>query len=116
MTRATPRIRHCAECPKCLTRYIVGLSPFRNGSHLVSVIPGGCDEYILYCSCGMPFTATRWHWSEFQACAVSRDAYDCGYGTREEIVTIRVSLENAAGIGSERQSSSARGEIPSEAS
>jgi len=29
------RIRHCVECPKCLTRYLVACSPYRNGSYLV---------------------------------------------------------------------------------
>jgi len=30
----TRRIRHCIECPKCRTRYLVGYSPYRNGSYL----------------------------------------------------------------------------------
>ena len=30
--RFMPRIRHCAECPKCGTRYLIAGSPYRNGS------------------------------------------------------------------------------------
>ena len=36
----TPRIRHCVECPKCHTRYLVGFSPYRNGSYLMPLSGG----------------------------------------------------------------------------
>lgn len=93
MGRATPRIRHCAECPRCLTRYLIGFSPYSNRSYLVPIVSGSSDEYILYCSCGTPFTSSRWHWSEFKAYAVSKSAHDRGYGNAEEILEtdIRVS-------------------------
>ena len=104
MARATPRIRHCAECPKCLTRYVVAFSPYRNGSRLLPVVAGGSDEYILYCACGTPFTASRWHWREFKACTVFTSAYERGYGTADEIVPMHIELANAGGIEKKRQS------------
>ena len=85
MPRASRRIRQCAECPKCLIRYLVGFSPYRNGSYLRPLVAGTWHEYILFCSCGCPFTASRWDWSEFKAYAVSKGAHDRGYGTPEEV-------------------------------
>jgi hypothetical protein len=83
------RIRHCVECPKCLTRYLIPFSPYRNGSYLIRTIDGCSDEYALYCSCRKSTAASVWRWNEVQTCAVSNAAYDRGYGTPEEIVPIR---------------------------
>ncbi|HZD09509.1 MAG TPA: hypothetical protein VE176_14735, partial [Candidatus Limnocylindrales bacterium] len=41
------RIRHCVECPKCLTRYLIAFSPYSNGSYLVPTVYGSSEEYIL---------------------------------------------------------------------
>jgi len=82
-----PRIRHCVECPKCLTRYLVSCSPYENGSQLLPAIEGCWNEYILYCRCKAP--ASRWKSSEFKSCQVSTEAFDRGYGTPEEIIVIR---------------------------
>jgi hypothetical protein len=71
----TRRIRRCAECPKCHTRYLIGFSPYRNGSDLRPLVAGSCDEYMLSCSCGRPFTTSRWRWIEFKPYAVSRAAH-----------------------------------------
>jgi ketosteroid isomerase-like protein len=38
------RIRHCIECPKCLTRYVIGSSPYRNGAHLISHLICGAED------------------------------------------------------------------------
>lgn len=78
------RIRHCLECPNCETRYLISLSQFQNGSYVVSVSYGSCEEYILHCSCGR--VASRWRGTGVRTCQVSRAAYERGYGTSEEIV------------------------------
>jgi hypothetical protein len=79
------RIRHCVECPKCLTRYLIAFSPYRNGSYLVPAVYGSSEEYILYCSCRGLSVVSPWRWREPKACEVSHEAYDRGYGTPEEI-------------------------------
>ena len=79
------RIRHCVECPKCLTRYLIAFSPYKNGSYLVPAVYGSSESYTLYCSCsGLP-VVSHWTWKETRACEVSHEAYDRGYGTPEEI-------------------------------
>jgi hypothetical protein len=86
MAQSTARIRQCAECPKCRTRYLVAFSPYDNGSYLLPVVAGSWQEYILHCSCGKPPACSRWHWDDFKTYAVSRAAYDRGYGTPDEVV------------------------------
>ena len=88
MSRPSRRIRQCVECPKCFTRYLVGLSPYRNGSYLRPLVAGSWHEYILFCSCGQPFNSSRWHWSEFKTYAVSKQAHTRGYGSPEEILLL----------------------------
>jgi hypothetical protein len=83
-----PRIRHCVECPNCHILYLVSLSPYRNGSYLMPTMRGSSREYALYCSCRRGSTARVWRWSEVKACEISKAAYDRGYGTREEVVSI----------------------------
>jgi hypothetical protein len=83
-----PRIRHCVECPKCRTRYLIAFSPYGNGSYLVPTVDGCQDEYILYCACTRIAVASRWKWNELQACEISRSAYERGYGTGAEISLI----------------------------
>jgi hypothetical protein len=80
------RIRHCVECPKCRTRYLVGFAPYGNGSCLVALTIGSSEEWALYCSCCRPPVGSRWRWNELQTYNVSSQAYDRGYGTPEEIV------------------------------
>src|SRR5262249_24784083 len=72
------RIRHCVECPRCLTRYLIGFSPYPNGSYLVPVVEGTWEEWILYCSCGRPPSSSRWSWSDLKMYAVSGPAHDRG--------------------------------------
>lgn len=79
-------IRRCVECPKCLTRYLIGFSPYSNGAHLVSMTPGTPEEYTLYCPCSLPALCTRWKCSDMRAYAVSKHAHARGYGTSDEIV------------------------------
>jgi hypothetical protein len=80
------RIRHCVECPKCRTRYLVGFSPYPNGSRLVPLVEGVWEEWILYCSCGRPPISSRSIWTELKMYAVSNQAHGRGYGPPEEIV------------------------------
>jgi len=83
-----PRIRHCVECPKCRTRYLISCSPYRNGSYLIPTVDGCWDEYILYCSCRKGSVASRWKWSEVVTCNVLKAAYERGYGTPDEIMPV----------------------------
>lgn len=83
-----PRIRHCVECPSCHILYLVSLSPYRNGSYLMPTMRGSLREYALYCSCRRGSAARVWRWSEVKACEISKAAYDRGYGTRDEVVSI----------------------------
>src|SRR5580693_7683770 len=80
------RIRRCVECPRCLTRYLVAFSPYRNGSYVVSTVAGFPEACILYCSCRRPPFSVRWRWSEVKAYVVSKSAQDRGYGMPDEIV------------------------------
>jgi len=82
------RIRHCVECPKCLTRYLVAFSPYGNGSYLVPARQDSSEEYALYCCCGGFPIVNSWKWREAKACAVSLEAYERGYGTPEEIFPV----------------------------
>lgn len=82
------RIRHFVECPGCRTRYLLSFSPYRNGSRLVSAVPGAWDDYILYCSCSRGSLGNRIRSSEVKRCDVSREAYRRGYGTAKEIVLL----------------------------
>jgi hypothetical protein len=47
-------IRRCVECPKCRTRYLIGFSPYANGSSLLPTAVGSSEEYTLYCACCRP--------------------------------------------------------------
>jgi hypothetical protein len=76
------RIRHCLECPTCRLRYVISLSPYKNGSRVIAG-KGGRDDYILYCACRRG--ASRWLEREVLLCDVSKTAYERGFGTREEI-------------------------------
>jgi hypothetical protein len=82
------RIRHCVSCPHCLTRYLVGFSPYANGSYLVSNHEGALEEYILYCSCRRFPAPSRWRDTEMRTCAVSNSAYYRGYGSPNEVLFV----------------------------
>src|SRR5512146_1585927 len=81
----TRRIRHCVECPKCRTRYLLGGSPYANGAYLLEV-PGTGEPHTLYCPCGKSASVSRW--SESKTFIVSTPAYDRGYGTPDEILPL----------------------------
>ena len=95
-----PFVRHCVECPKCLTRYVIAFSPYRNGSYLVRMGAGFTEEYILYCFCSNPPTSSRWKEEQIKRYLVCKAAYGRGYGTSEEIraspATRRTSLALAS--------------------
>src|SRR5882762_5433639 len=78
-----PRVRHCVECPRCFTRYLVGFSPYPNGSSLRLLAARFSEEWTLCCACG---AASRWNWNELKPYVVSCRAYDRGYGSPDEIV------------------------------
>jgi len=83
----TVRIRHCVECPRCLTRYLVGFSPYPNGSYLVPH-EGMPEEWTLYCSCARPASSSQWAWSDLKMYSVSNPAHSRGYGPPDEIVRL----------------------------
>jgi hypothetical protein len=87
------RIRHCVECSKCRIRYVIGLSPYDNGSYIVSNPPGGVDLLKLYCSCG---NSDGFRLSELKTYAVAESAYARGYGSPDEIVPVRAAGEKAS--------------------
>lgn len=97
---AMRRIRHCVECSKCHTRYIVSLSPYRNGSYIIPTVRGSSEEYALYCSCRK--AAKVWRWSEVQTCKIASQAYERGYGTPEEIVQVTNRPQHAWPLGVNR--------------
>jgi hypothetical protein len=80
-----PFIRHCLECGKCRTRYLIAFSPYANGSYLIRPVTSEVEEHLLYCSCAMPLTLSRCRGSELKTCIVSRAAYVRGYGTAVDV-------------------------------
>jgi hypothetical protein len=71
------------ECPRCGTRYLVGFSPYGNGSSLQPFAATFSQEWTLNCICGAP---SRWSWNELKLYVVSVHAHDRGYGSPEEVV------------------------------
>jgi hypothetical protein len=88
------RIRHCVECPNCLTRYLISFNPYSNGAYLRPVVNGCCDEYILYCSCRRGTGVSSWRANEVMPCKVSNAAFNRGYGTSAEIRPVPKSRES----------------------
>ena len=82
----SPFFRHCVECPKCSTRYLIAFTPYNNGSYLMRTVFASSEEYVLYCSCRRPAVPIRWQWSEIRRYSVSKAAHDRGFGTPQEIV------------------------------
>jgi hypothetical protein len=80
------RFRHCIECPICKTRYLVGFSPYDNGSLVFPSVTGETDDWVLYCACQTPHVTQECHWSEMKICIVSKLAHSRGYGSPEEMV------------------------------
>jgi hypothetical protein len=85
----TRRFRHCVECPKCHARYVMGFSPYDNGSYLTASHQELTEEWVLYCSCAAPTVSSRWRYDELKFYAVSDSAYRHGYGSASEIVMAR---------------------------
>lgn len=83
------RVRHCVACPECGTRYLIGFSPYGNGSHLSQARPESEGEYKLVCTCCRPAVSSRWIRSDLKVYGVSRRAYKRGYGTPEEIRVLK---------------------------
>ena len=79
-------IRHCVECSKCQTRYVIGFSPYTNGSILLRDHAGFLEEYILYCSCGSPPMCSRWEEGQLATYSVCKTAHKRGYGSHKEIL------------------------------
>ena len=83
-----PFIRHCIECRKCSTRYLIAFSPYGNGSYLWRTSLFCLDEYVLYCVCQRPPVFNSCKDGELKTCVVSKAAHDRGYGSAEEIVAM----------------------------
>jgi hypothetical protein len=83
------RIRHCVECPKCWTRYLLARSPYFNGSYLFPTVTGSLEEYTLCCSCETTPVRSHWRWDEMKTYKVSKAAYDRGFGTPDEVFAMR---------------------------
>jgi hypothetical protein len=81
-------IRRCVECSRCRTRYLVGFSPYWNGTFLLPTTTGSFDTYTLYCSCSRPSASSVWKWSDMKPCTVAKPAHSRGYGSFEEIVPL----------------------------
>jgi hypothetical protein len=83
------RIRHCVECPKCRTRYLLARSPYYNGSYLIPTVNGSVEEYTLYCVCATIPVRSHWRSDEMKTYNVSKAAYDRGFGTPDEVFAMR---------------------------
>jgi hypothetical protein len=83
-TSMVHRVRHCVECPRCHTRYLIASSPYSNGSYLVRM-PAESEEYTLYCFCDGAYKANVCRWPEVKACRISKPTYDRGYGSPDEV-------------------------------
>jgi hypothetical protein len=92
------RIRHCVECPNCRTRYLLSFRRFGNGSYLVSMLIGSVEEYALYCSC-IGAGVVRWKSRETKAYQVSKQAYDRGYGSPDEISLMNRDFKDHRALG-----------------
>ena len=86
------RIRHCIECPKCKTWYLISFSPYKNGAYLVRAGDGSDQEYTLYCFCEGGSLANRRRWCEVRTCEVLKPAHQRGYGSPDEIWPIKRGL------------------------
>ena len=80
------RLRSCVECPRCYIRYIIGVSPYRNGSYISAHPSEGSDLRRLYCSCLGRFGFFPFKLSELKTYSVSEWAYARGYGSPDEIL------------------------------
>ena len=90
------RIRSCVECPKCHTRYVIGSSPYPNGSYIVAQPFAAPDLVRLYCICGDLPSSYAFKFSELKMYAVSEWGERRGYGSPEEIVIVRGAAERAS--------------------
>ena len=75
------RIRHCVECLECRTRYVIGFSPYENGTYLLCRRERNSELYILLCSCGEPFSISRLAETVLARYVVPIGAYQRGYGS-----------------------------------
>jgi hypothetical protein len=82
------RFRHCVECQKCRTRYLVGLSCYSNGSCILRSGHGDSEEFVLYCTCATPAAISRWWSWELKTYSVKRTAYERGYGSMQEVAAL----------------------------
>ena len=80
------RRRSCVECRKCSTRYVIGSSPYPNGSFVVRQGRGFQEELVLYCTCANPPAISHYGTNEIKRYVVSIIAHHRGYGSEKEIV------------------------------
>ncbi len=86
------RARHCIECPRCLTRYVISRSPYSNGAYVIPAVEGSTDEYFLYCSCNGRRVSCCSESNEVMLCHVLKTAYERGYGSALEITPVERNL------------------------
>ena len=89
------RARHCIECPRCLTRYVISRSPYSNGAYVIPAVEGSTEEYFLYCSCSGRSVSCRSKSSEVMLCHVRKAAYERGYGRALEITPVDPNLRES---------------------
>jgi hypothetical protein len=83
----TRRLRHCVECPSCHTRYIIGFSPYGNGSYLVANSEDA-ELHMLFCSCSTERGSHPFKMSALKMYFVTHEAHERGYGSPDEIVLV----------------------------
>lgn len=79
------RLHRCVECPKCHVRYVMGLNPYSNGSHVVSDAAIASDLRKLFCVCCAP-DYYEFKLSQLKVYEVPQSVYRRGYGSVHEIV------------------------------
>jgi len=92
----TLHLLSCVECPRCHTRYIVGASPYRNGSYIEAYSSGDANLCRLFCPCSDEPRYLPFKLSELKTYSISTWAYARGYGSREEIVLAEVEKRKAS--------------------
>jgi hypothetical protein len=90
------RTRPCVECPNCQTRYVIGASPYPNGSYLVSNLVGASNLLTLYCSFHHAPRCYAFNWDEVDTYTVSDLADRRGYGSPEEVQFVRIGSSGLA--------------------
>jgi len=71
--------------PHCHARYIIGFSPYGNGSYFAKQSED-TDLYMLFCSCSTERGLHPFKMSALKMYVVTPKAHERGYGSPDEIV------------------------------